>query len=103
MPDAYSAVIRDVTSAQLSTMLQNSGESSSNMPDYTPIPRAGYQSAMPDTFVDASEAVAAPTEEVVNVNFTPNVDGEAPAPSDDFLNDDEESGAEPLPTSEVNF
>lgn len=102
MPDAYSVVIRDVTSSQLATMLQNSGsEASSNMPDYTPIPRAGYQSAMPDTFVDTNEVMAS---EPVNVNFTPNVDGEAPVPSDDFLDDDDDtSSAEPLPEGSVGF
>lgn len=105
MPDAYSAVIREVTASQLATMLQNTSESSSNMPDYTPIPRAGYQSSIPDTFVDVS-ASEDTTTEVPTVNFTPNVDGEAPVPSDNFLDDDDDDSgndSEPLPESKVTF
>lgn len=99
MPDAYSVVIKDVTVSQLTTMLQNSGsESAANMPEYTPIPRAGYQSSIPETFVDASEAVST-TEETVKVNFTPNVDGMAPAPSNEFTSDDDG----PLPETELHF
>lgn len=102
MPDAYSAIIREVSISELTGMLQNAGtDSASSMPEYTPIPRAGYQSAIPDTFVNASEAVAS-DEEVVKVNFTPNVNGEAPAPSDDFTNDDDDSNG-PLPEDEVHF
>lgn len=89
MPDAYSTVIRDVSVAEVTAMLQNSGsESANNMPEYTPIPRAGYQSAIPDTFVDSSNVIAS-EEESVNINFTPNTES-APAPSDDFTTDDEE-------------
>lgn len=96
MPDAYEAVIKDASVSELTTMLLSSGsESASNMPEYTPIPRAGYQSAMPETFVDASEAVSS-SEETVRVNFTPNVNGVAPAPSDDFTDDDGDD--EELPT-----
>lgn len=91
MPDAYEAVIKDASVAELTAMLQNSGsESSANMPEYTPIPRAGYSTTMPETFVDASEAVAS-EEETVAVNFTPNAVEEAPAPSDDFTADDDEA------------
>lgn len=93
MPDAYEAIIREVSASELATMLQNSGnDSASNMPEYTPIPRAGYQANMPETFVDASEAVAS-AEETVTVNFTPSAVEDIPAPSDDFTNDDSESGA----------
>jgi len=99
MPDAYEAVIKDASVAELTTMLQNSGsESANNMPEYTPIPRAGYQTAMPETYVDAAEAVApsAPAEEPVTVNFTPNT-SEDSVPTEDFLNDDGDD-SEPLPT-----
>lgn len=87
-PDYYSAVIKDASIAELAETLQNSGsESASSMPEYTPIPRAGYQSTIPETYVNAEEAVSAPN---TAVNFTPNVDGEAPVPSDDFTSDDDE-------------
>ena len=98
MPDAYEAVIKDASVSELTSMLQNSGnESASNMPEYTPVPREGYQAAIPDTYVDASEA-AAPQTETVQVNFTPNINGEAPVPSDDFTEDDE-----PLSDDKLNF
>ena len=81
MPDAYSAIIKDMSSAELSTLLQNSGnDSASGLPEYTPIPRAGYQSAMPETFVDASTE---PEMEQVQVHFdSPKVADAAPAPGD---------------------
>jgi len=100
MPDAYSVVIKDASVSELTAMLQNSGnESAANMPEYTPIPRAGYQASIPETYVDAAEAVSS-KEETVAVNFTPNVNGEAPVPSEDFTSDD---GNEPLPESEITF
>lgn len=59
MPDYYSEVIREFSAAELAEMLQNTSGSSSNadLPDFTPIPRAGYQSSIPNTFVSASDAV----------------------------------------------
>ena len=62
MPDYYENIIRDIPADKLAVMLQNagSGTASSDMPDYTPVPRAGYQSSIPDTFVNAAEAVDAP-------------------------------------------
>ena len=47
---------------------------------------------MPETFVDASEAVAS-SEETVTVNFTPSAAEDAPAPSDDFTGDAESEDA----------
>lgn len=97
MPDHYSTIIRDVSISELTSMLQNSGSepsAASGLPEYTPIPRSGYQSSIPETFVDAS-TVTESSEEVVNVNFTPaDAASPAPAPSDDFTSDDDE---EPLP------
>lgn len=91
MPDYYSEIIRDVSISELSKMLQNSGnESASSLPEYTPIPRAGYQSSIPETFVDTS-SVNASSEETVNINFTP---ADAPAPAEDFTADDEGEGVE---------
>ena len=89
MPDAYEVVIKDVSVTELTAMLQNSGsESNSNMPEYVPIPRAGYSSAMPETFVDAAEAVSSPAESVT-VNFTPNTPDDAPVKEPNFVDDDE--------------
>lgn len=87
-PDYYSAVIKEVSVSELASMLQNSGsESASSMPEYTPIPRSGYQSTIPETYVSAEEAVSSPN---TSVNFTPNIDGDAPVPSDDFISDDDD-------------
>ena len=96
MPDYYSEIIRDVSISELSRMLQNSGSESSGagLPEYTPIPRSGYQSAMPTTFVDAAEATAS-DEETVNVNFTP-ANNDVPAPSEDFTSDDNGELADPV-------
>ena len=86
MPDAYSIIIKEVSVPELTTMLQNSGnDSNDNIPDYNPVPRAGYQSSIPETYVDASVATAS-SAETVAVNFTPSADV-APAPNDDFVDD----------------
>ena len=62
MPDYYSEIIKEVSISELADMLQNSDSKSSDLPEYTPIPRAGYQSSIPDTFVSASDAVDADSE-----------------------------------------
>ena len=64
MPDYYSEVIREVSIPELAAMLQNSGTPDSDLPEYTPIPRAGFQPSIPDTFVNAETAVAAPAHAV---------------------------------------
>lgn len=61
MPDYYSNIIREVSVANLSSMLQAEDSSASSMPEYTPIPRPGYQSSIPDTYVGASEAISVQT------------------------------------------
>ena len=63
MPDYYSKIIKEFSADELAELLKNTVTRNSNnsnttdLPDYTPIPRAGYQSSIPDTYVDASEAV----------------------------------------------
>lgn len=61
MPDYFSTIIRDVTPEELSALLQGEPDTT-ELPEYTPIPRAGYQSSIPNTFVNASEAVDVPSE-----------------------------------------
>ena len=92
MPDYYSEIIKEVSISELSDMLQNSGNDSnsgSGLPEYTPIPRAGYQSAMPETFVSASEPVADTSEQVIVHFDSPKVADNAPAP-DNFSDDNED-------------
>lgn len=60
MPDYYSTVIREFSAFDLENMIKKANDHSVDLPEYTPIPRAGYQSSMPDTFVDAAEAVGNP-------------------------------------------
>ena len=62
MPDYYSNIIREVSVANLSLMLQSGDSNVASMPEYTPIPRTGYQSSIPDTYVGASEAIAIQAE-----------------------------------------
>ena len=62
MPDYYENVVRSVSLSELTSMLQASGtDAASAIPDYVPVPRAGYQSSIPNTFVDAASAVGADT------------------------------------------
>lgn len=60
MPDYYDNVVKSFSISELTTMLQSiqSGNPTSvDMPAYTPIPRSGYQSSIPDTYVNAADAL----------------------------------------------
>ena len=62
MPDYYENVVKSVTVTELAAMLQTSKlASSGDIPEYIPVPRAGYQSSIPDTYVNAADAVNTPT------------------------------------------
>jgi len=61
MPDYYENIVKTVDEAKLSQILAQDSEPSVNQ-EYVPVPRAGYQSSIPDTFVNASEAVNVPSE-----------------------------------------
>jgi hypothetical protein len=86
MPDYYSNIIREVSVADLSSMLQAGDSNAASMPEYTPIPRRGYQSSIPDTYVGASEAVTiqeAPTD-VPDVSDIVNSIGDDDLPEPTF-------------------
>ena len=70
MPDYYSEIIKEFSISELADMLQNTGDTTTDLPEYTPIPRAGYQSSIPDTFVNISDAVepATVTDSVVEAS-----------------------------------
>ena len=59
MPDYYENVVKAFSASELTDMMQSSSAPSSvsSMPEYIPMPRAGYQSSIPDTFVSAADAV----------------------------------------------
>lgn len=71
MPDYYSTIIKEFSIAELEEMLQNNTATpASDLPEYTPVPRAGYQSSIPNTYVNAAEAVnVAPVETPVTPDF----------------------------------
>jgi hypothetical protein len=57
-PDYYETIVRSVTVAELSQMLSaNNFTQDTVEQDYVPVPRAGYQPSIPDTYVNASDAV----------------------------------------------
>jgi hypothetical protein len=79
MPDYYSNIIREVSVADLSSILQSNDTNTVAMPEYTPIPRAGYQTSIPDTYVGTSEAVTIHTApdtapEIANSNVSDDDD-----------------------------
>lgn len=95
MPDYYSEVIREYTSSELASLLKNEGSSpASDLPDYMPIPRAGYQPSIPDTYVDAAGVVgseeSAP-EDLPPMGGVPTIDATETSLDlpdvDDILND----------------
>lgn len=61
MPDCYESIVRSCSFTELTDMLQTQQTASSfntnDMPAYVPVPRSGYQSSIPDTYVNAADAV----------------------------------------------
>lgn len=58
MPDYYSNVVKEFTATELENMLRDSAATpASDLPEYTPVPRAGYQSSLPNTYVNVTDAV----------------------------------------------
>lgn len=71
MPAHYEHMVKTVSLNELTDMLQTSGtDSAAAIPDYVPVPRAGYQSSIPDTYVNAAEALgsAAPNTEDIDTS-----------------------------------
>ena len=59
MPDYYENIIRDISISELDGMLQSEvAENTVVTQDYVPIPRAGYQASIPDTYVDIPDVTA---------------------------------------------
>lgn len=83
MPDYYSNIIREVSVADLSSMLQSSDSNTTAMSEYTPIPRAGYQTSIPDTYVGASDAVTVNTEPATVTDISDSIgdDDDLPDPT----------------------
>ncbi len=73
MPDYYSNIIREVSVSELSSMLQSSDSDTSSMPEYTPVPRAGFQTSIPDTYIGASEAVTIHDEPATAPSIPDNI------------------------------
>ena len=57
MPDHYESIVKSFTSVELSQMLQmqQNASAAAVTQDYVPIPRTGYQSSIPDTYVNAAD------------------------------------------------
>lgn len=89
MPDYYSTIIKEFSIDELEEMLQNSNTTpASDLPEYTPVPRAGYQSSIPNTYVNAQEAVnPASAESPISSDF-------------ETLNSTEDLGDEEFPEPE---
>lgn len=78
MPDYYSKVIREYSAEELSELIKNSSASNTttsiaDLPEYTPVPRAGYKPSIPDTFVNVSDTFsnssdAAPSDDAPAVD-----------------------------------
>ena len=63
MPDYYEHIVKSVSASELADMINTNADSASAVSqDYVPVPRAGYQSSIPDTYVNASEVVASPAD-----------------------------------------
>lgn len=79
MPDYYSEIIKEFSISELADMLQNTGDAATDLPEYTPIPRAGYQSSIPNTYVNISSDNE-PAPVVAADDADSDDDGELPDP-----------------------
>ena len=80
MPDYYENIVKDYSISDLSRMLMTQGSGASEVTqDYVPIPRAGYQSSIPDTYVNVADAVEPATDTSMIDDFSDD-DGELPDP-----------------------
>jgi hypothetical protein len=90
-PDYYSNIVKDISAFELANMLQSNGSASSGMPDYTPTPRAGYVSTIPDTYVSTANITnSAPVEPEVNLESisTPESSPDISSTSEDINTSD---------------
>ena len=63
MPDYYENIVKTYLVSDLTRMLVTSSpETGVVTQDYVPVPRAGYQSSIPDTYVNVADAVGSTTE-----------------------------------------
>lgn len=63
MPDYYENIVKTYLVSDLTRMLVTSGSDNTVVTqDYVPVPRAGYQSSIPDTYVNVADAVESATE-----------------------------------------
>ena len=63
MPDYYENIVKTYLVSDLTRMLVTSGSDNTVVTqDYVPVPRAGYQSSIPDTYVNVADAVEGVTE-----------------------------------------
>ena len=83
MPDYYENIVKDYSISDLSRMLITQGSGAAEVTqDYVPVPRAGYQSSIPDTYVNAANAVDN-TPVSADIDEFPDTDddGELPEPT----------------------
>jgi len=93
MPDYYENIVKTVSASDLSNMLQRQSSNNAVEQEYIPIPRAGYQSSIPNTYVNAAEAVAAP---VVSPTVSAPI-AETPVDEDAPFDTDDDDGDYPEP------
>lgn len=63
MPDYYENIVKSATASELQSLISSAdGDNAAVVQDYVPIPRSGYQSSIPDAFVNAAEAVGVTAE-----------------------------------------
>lgn len=80
-PDYYENVIKTVPEDRLSALISDTNNNVTQ--DYVPVPRAGYQSSVPDTFINAETVVHGPSASVDSsyvADAADSDDGELPDP-----------------------
>ena len=76
MPDYYENIVKSFSLSELTTMMQSQAiETPTLTQDYVPVPRAGYQSSIPNTYVNAAEAVGGSDDDIESDSILSEFDG----------------------------
>lgn len=87
MPEYYENIVKTVSISELTEMLQSQGADNAVVTqDYVPVPRAGYQSSIPNTYVNATDVVgnSDTSDDPILSEFDDGDDGDSDLPEATF-------------------
>lgn len=81
MPDYYETIIKEYSISELTEILNSQDSAPMVEQDYIPVPRTGYQSSVPDTYVNTSDVVGDNSDSINSEDIIePSANGDLPDP-----------------------